>query len=46
MTQVRSEVGARLVERVFDSKLSPDGKPSKWWICFARRKFLKAELSK
>jgi actin related protein 2/3 complex subunit 3 len=44
-TQLRSEVGARLVERVFDPKLSPDGKPSKWWICFSRKKFLKSELS-
>jgi hypothetical protein len=35
-----------LIDRVFDSKLSEDGKPSKWWTCFARRKFLKAELLK
>eukprot|EP00095_Tigriopus_kingsejongensis_P009533 snap_masked-scaffold260_size234135-processed-gene-0.2 protein:Tk09533 transcript:snap_masked-scaffold260_size234135-processed-gene-0.2-mRNA-1 annotation:"arp2 3 complex 21 kd" len=45
LTQIRSEVGARLVERVFDPEFSTDGKPSKWWTCFARRKFLKAELS-
>ena len=44
-TQIRSEVGSRLVERVFDPKMSPDGKPSKWWTCFARKKFLKVELS-
>lgn len=46
LTQIRSEVGARLVERVFDPKMSPDGKPSKWWMCFARRRFLNVELSK
>jgi hypothetical protein len=39
------EVGSRLVDRVFDEKLSLDGKPSKWWVCFARKKFLKVELS-
>ena len=44
LTQVRSEVGARLLDRVFD--MSNDGKPSKWWTCFARRKFLKSELKK
>ena len=47
LTQIRSEVGARLVERVFDPNIvDADGKPSKWWICFARKKFLKVELSK
>lgn len=44
-TQVRQEVGHRLIQRVFDQTLSKDGKPSKWWICFARKKFLKTELS-
>ena len=44
LTQVRSEIGARLLDRVFD--MSADGKPSKWWTCFARRKFLKSELKK
>ena len=45
LTQMRQEVGSRLVEKVF--AMSTDGKPSKWWICFARasRKFLKTELS-
>ena len=42
--QLRHELGSRLVDRVFDAKLSSDGKPSKWWIAFARKKFLKVEL--
>lgn len=45
ITQIRSEIGIRLIERVFDPKLAEDGRPSKWWIMFARKKFLKAELS-
>merc|ERR1712110_254756 len=44
--QIRHETGARLVERVFDPKLTSDGKPSKWWTCFAKRKFLNVSLSK
>ena len=46
MLQFRHELGYRLVDRVFDPKLN-NGKtnqPSKWWIGFARRKFLKSEL--
>jgi len=46
MLQFRHELGYRLVDRVFDPKLN-NGKtdqPSKWWTCFARRKFLKCEL--
>jgi len=46
LTQIRHELGSRLVDRVFDPKLSPDGKPSKWWTCFAKRKFLNVSLSK
>ncbi|XP_059082436.1 actin-related protein 2/3 complex subunit 3-like [Tigriopus californicus] len=46
LTQIRSEIGARLLERVFDPKISVDGKPSKWWMCFARKRFLNVELSK
>lgn len=47
MTLLRQEIGSRLVERVFDPAAN-DGevdKPSKWWICFSRRKFLKVELN-
>ena len=46
-TQLRQEVGARLIERVFDESLTGgEDKPSKWWICFARKKFLNVSLSK
>ena len=45
LTQIRSEIGARLLDRVFDMS-GGDGKPSKWWTCFARRRFLKSELKK
>ena len=45
LTQVRSEIGARLLDRVFDMS-ADDGRPSKWWTCFARRRFLKSELKK
>jgi len=44
MTQIRREIGFRLAEKVFDPELAPDGKPSKWWTCFAKRNFLKAPL--
>merc|ERR1712236_93611 len=43
-TQLRQETGSRLVERVFDSALAPEGGPSKWWTCFAKRKFLNVSL--
>ena len=42
---MRSEIGARLLDRVFDMS-ADDGRPSKWWTCFARRRFLKSELKK
>ena len=46
-TQLRVEVGYRLVERVFHPDMTGgDDKPSKWWICFARRKFLNLSLDK
>ena len=34
--------GARLVEKVF---VSPDGKPSKWWTCFAKKRFMEKSLT-
>jgi len=40
--QLRQECGARIVEKVFDNETN---KPSKWWICFARRKFMDISLS-
>ncbi|CAD5122823.1 unnamed protein product [Dimorphilus gyrociliatus] len=40
--QLRQETGLRVCERVFDNDA---GKPSKWWICFVRRKFMDVSLS-
>ncbi|KAI8898006.1 actin-related protein 2/3 complex subunit 3 [Globomyces pollinis-pini] len=34
-TQMRQETGVRLIERIYQ-----DDKPSKWWMCFAKRKFM------
>ena len=45
VTQLRQEIGNRLVDRVFDPNLTTDGKPSKWWICFSKRKFMKVDLN-
>lgn len=42
LNQIRQETGQRLVERVFDKETN---KPSKWWICFAKRKFMDISLS-
>ena len=39
---LRQELGQRLVEKVFDKETN---KPSKWWICFAKRKFMDISLS-
>jgi len=40
--QLRHETGARVCEKVFDT---PDGKPSKWWTCFAKKRFMEKSLS-
>ncbi|RWS25116.1 actin-related protein 2/3 complex subunit 3-like protein [Leptotrombidium deliense] len=42
LTQLRQECGLRVVERVFDKET---GKPSKWWLCFAKRRFMDISLS-
>ena len=42
LLQLRQECGTRLVDRVFDKDT---GKPSKWWLCFAKRKFMDISLS-
>ena len=34
--------GNRVCEKVFDT---PDGKPSKWWTCFAKKRFMEKSLS-
>lgn len=42
LTQIRQETGNRLIEKVFST---PDGKPSKWWTCFAKKRFMEHSLS-
>ncbi|KAF2366963.1 Actin-related protein 2/3 complex subunit 3 [Trinorchestia longiramus] len=37
LLQLRHETGARVCEKVFNT---PDGRPSKWWLCFTRKKFM------
>jgi actin related protein 2/3 complex subunit 3 len=39
--QLRQETGVRVVERAIDET----DKPSKWWMCFAKRKFMDKSLS-
>jgi len=41
LQQLRQETGLRLLDKVFDA----EGKPSKWWMCFAKRKFMDKSLS-
>ncbi|XP_035731634.1 actin-related protein 2/3 complex subunit 3-like isoform X1 [Vespa mandarinia] len=41
LQQIRQETAARLVEKVYGK----DGKPSKWWLCFAKKKFMDKSLS-
>ena len=40
--QLRQEMGVRICDRVFDAETD---KPSKWWMCFAKRKFMDKSLS-
>lgn len=42
LQQLRHETGGRVCEKVFATE---DGKPSKWWLCFAKRKFMDKSLS-
>jgi len=42
MTQLRQETGLRLTEKV----LTEDGKLSKWWGCFCKRKFMEKSLNR
>ncbi|XP_066145057.1 actin-related protein 2/3 complex subunit 3-like [Euwallacea fornicatus] len=41
LTQLRQEVGMRVCDKVFVES----GKPSKWWLCFAKKKFMDKSLS-
>lgn len=38
MVQVRQELAQRLLARVYEG--GDDGKPSKWWLSFTKRKFM------
>lgn len=40
--QLRQEMGQRIVEKVFDPNTN---KPSKWWTCFVKRRFMDKSLS-
>ncbi|XP_055377613.1 actin-related protein 2/3 complex subunit 3 [Condylostylus longicornis] len=42
LLQLRHETGNRVCEKVFSSE---DGKPSKWWLCFSKKKFMEKSLS-
>jgi len=41
LTQVRQELAARLVERLY---ADGTGKPSKWWMSFQKRRFMSRSL--
>ncbi|KAM6496065.1 actin-related protein ARPC3 [Amanita muscaria] len=42
LTQVRQELAARLVEKLY---ADGTGKPSKWWMSFQKRRFMNRSLS-
>ena len=42
LQQLRQETGLRLTEKVFDPETD---KPSKWWMCFSKRKFMDKSLA-
>jgi len=42
LRQVREELAARLLARVYEE--GGDGKPSKWWLSFTKRKFMGKSL--
>jgi len=42
LQQLRQEVSVRLIEQVYRDS----DEPSKWWLCFARRRFMDKSLSK
>jgi actin related protein 2/3 complex, subunit 3 len=41
LTQVRQELAARVVERLY---ADGTGKPSKWWMSFQKRRFMNRSL--
>jgi len=42
ITQLRQELGQRIIEKVYDPNTN---KPSKWWMCFVKRRFMDKSLS-
>ncbi|KAF2966479.1 hypothetical protein GQX73_g7102 [Xylaria multiplex] len=42
LSQVRQELATRLLARVYED--GEDGKPSKWWLSFTKRKFMGKSL--
>lgn len=42
LQQIRQETGLRICQRVFDPETD---KPSKWWMCFAKKQFMNKSLS-
>ncbi|KAK3084574.1 hypothetical protein FSP39_015671 [Pinctada imbricata] len=42
LQQIRQETGIRMCDKVFDPQTD---KPTKWWLCFAKRKFMEKSLS-
>ncbi|XP_046683687.1 actin-related protein 2/3 complex subunit 3 [Homalodisca vitripennis] len=42
LQQLRQETGVRVCDKVFSGD---DGKPSKWWLCFSKKKFMDKSLS-
>jgi len=42
LLQIRQETGLRICEKVFDPATD---KPSKWWMCFVKRKFMDKSLT-
>lgn len=41
LTQLRQETGNRICEKVFNTE---DGRPNKFWMCFAKKKFMEKSL--
>lgn len=42
LQQIRQETSVRVANKVFPTA---DSKPSKWWLCFAKKKFMDKSLS-
>lgn len=42
LQQIRQETCLRVANKTFPNN---DSKPSKWWLCFAKKKFMDKSLS-